>query len=171
MLRNLTYAGIFLTLVLLQVFLFDNIALSVYFHPLIYIAFVIILPLDMRPVWVLLLSALLGLAMDLATGQAGLNVIATTAVGFMRTAIVGLICGRSMGFDDTIPSLNRFTTKNLVGYVVAMVVVHSAIYFFMESLSVMHILHTLLRLVVSDVVSILVVWYIVRLIIERILKS
>lgn len=169
--RNLTYAGIFLTLVLLQVFLFDNISLSVYFHPLIYIAFVIILPLDMRPVWVLLLSALLGLTMDMATGQAGLNVIATTAVGFMRTAIVGLICGRSMGFDDTIPSLHRFTTKNLVGYVVAMVVVHSAIYFGMESLSMMHILHTLLRIVVSDVVAIFVVWYIVRLIIERILKS
>ncbi|MBP3289454.1 MAG: rod shape-determining protein MreD [Alistipes sp.] len=169
--RNLTYVGIFLTLVLLQVFLFDNIALSVYFHPLIYIAFIIILPLDMRPVWVLLLSALLGLTVDMATGQAGLNVMSTTAVGFMRTAIVGLICGRSMGFDDTIPSLHRFTTKNLVGYVVAMVVVHSAIYFFMESLSMMHILHTLLRLVISDIVAVFVVWYIVRLIIERVLKN
>ena len=169
--RNLTYVGIFLTLVLLQVFLFDNIALSVYFHPLIYIAFIIILPLDMPPVWVLLLSALLGLTVDMATGQAGLNVMSTTAVGFMRTAIVGLICGRSMGFDDTIPSLHRFTTKNLVGYVVAMVVVHSAIYFFMESLSMMHILHTLLRLVISDIVAVFVVWYIVRLIIERVLKN
>lgn len=169
--RNLTYVGIFLTLVLLQVFLFDNIALSVYFHPLIYIAFIIILPLDMRPVWVLLLSALLGLTVDMATGQAGLNVMSTTAVGFMRTAIVGLICGRSMGFDDTIPSLHRFTTKNLVGYVVAMVVVHSAIYFFMESLSMMHILHTLLRLLISDIVAVFVVWYIVRLIIERVLKN
>lgn len=169
--RNLTYVGIFLTLVLLQVFLFDNIALSVYFHPLIYIAFIIILPLDMRPVWVLLLSALLGFTVDMATGQAGLNVMSTTAVGFMRTAIVGLICGRSMGFDDTIPSLHRFTTKNLVGYVVAMVVVHSAIYFFMESLSMMHILHTLLRLVISDIVAVFVVWYIVRLIIERVLKN
>lgn len=169
--RNLTYVGIFITLVLLQVFLFDNIALSVYFHPLIYIAFIIILPLDMRPVWVLLLSALLGLTVDMATGQAGLNVMSTTAVGFMRTAIVGLICGRSMGFDDTIPSLHRFTTKNLVGYVVAMVVVHSAIYFFMESLSMMHILHTLLRLVISDIVAVFVVWYIVRLIIERVLKN
>lgn len=171
MIRNLIYAGIFLTLVLLQVFLFDNIALSVYFHPLIYIAFIIILPLDMRPVWVLLLSALMGLTIDVATGQAGLNVISTTALGFMRTAIVGLICGRSMGFDDTIPSLHRFTTKNLIGYIVAMVVVHSIIYFGMESLSVMHLLHTLLRIVVSDVVAIFVVWYIVRLIIERILKS
>ena len=169
--RNLTYVGIFLTLVLLQVFLFDNIALSVYFHPLIYIAFIIILPLDMRPVWVLLLSALLGLTVDMATGQAGLNVMSTPAVGFMRTAIVGLICGRSMGFDDTIPSLHRFTTKNLVGYVVAMVVVHSAIYFFMESLSMMHILHTLLRLVISDIVAVFVVWYIVRLIIERVFKN
>lgn len=169
--RNLTYAGIFLTLVLLQVFLFDNIALSVYFHPLIYIAFIIILPLDMRPVWVLLLSALLGLTLDIFTGQAGLNVIATTAVGFMRTAIVGLICGRSMGFDDTIPSLHRFTTKKLIGYIVAMVVVHSIIYFGMESLSVMHIMHTLLRIIISDVVAIFIVWYIVRLVIERIFNS
>ena len=125
----------------------------------------------MRPVWVLLLSALLGLTLDIFTGQAGLNVIATTAVGFMRTAIVGLICGRSMGFDDTIPSLHRFTTKNLIGYIVAMVVVHSIIYFGMESLSVMHIMHTLLRIIISDVVAIFIVWYIVRLVIERIFNS
>ena len=90
--RYFTYSGIFVVLVLLQVFLINNISLSAYCNPLIYIAFIIILPLDMRPVWVLLLSALLGLIIDLTTGMAGLNVVATTAVGFMRTAIVGLIC-------------------------------------------------------------------------------
>ena len=59
--RYLTYAGVFIGLVLVQIFLIDNISLGIYFHPLIYIAFLIILPLDTKPVWVLLLSALLGL--------------------------------------------------------------------------------------------------------------
>ena len=73
--RNLTYAGIFLVLVLLQVFLLNNIMLSVYCYPLVYIAFIIVLPLDMRPVWVVLLSALLGLVMDKITNISSIAMI------------------------------------------------------------------------------------------------
>ncbi len=169
--RNLTYAGIFLVLVLLQVFLLNNIMLSVYCYPLIYVAFVIVLPLDMRPVWVVLLSALMGLVIDMATGQAGLNVIATTAVGFFRPMIVSFICGRTLGIDDSLPTLRRFTTKNLVGYIVAMIMLHGVIYFMMESLSLMHMLHTLLRMLLSCSIAAVLVWYIVRLIIDRIFKN
>lgn len=169
--RYFIYSGVFVVLVLLQIFLINNISLSAYCNPLIYIAFIIVLPLDMRPVWVLLLSALLGLTIDLATGMAGLNVVATTAVGFMRMTIVSVACGRSLSFDDTLPSLRRFTAKNLIIYVSAMIVVHSLIYFFLESLSLMHIFHTLLRVVLSDVVAVVIVWYIVKLIIERIIKN
>lgn len=169
--RYFIYSGVFVVLVLLQIFLINNISLSAYCNPLIYIAFIIVLPLDMRPVWVLLLSALLGLTIDLATGMAGLNVVATTAVGFMRMTITSVACGRSLSFDDTLPSLRRFTAKNLIIYVSAMIVVHSLIYFFLESLSLMHIFHTLLRVVLSDVVAVVIVWYIVKLIIERIIKN
>ena len=169
--RNLTYAGIFLVLVLLQVFLLNNIMLSVYCYPLIYVAFVIVLPLDMRPVWVVLLSALMGLVIDMATGQAGLNVIATTAVSFFRPMIVSFICGRTLGIDDSLPTLRRFTTKNLVGYIVAMIMLHGVIYFMMESLSLMHMLHTLLRMLLSCSIAAVLVWYIVRLIIDRIFKN
>ena len=77
--KNLTYAGAFLALVLLQIFLVDNISISVYFHPLIYVAFIILLPLDTKPVWMVLNSALIGLMIDVMTGMGGLNVIATTA--------------------------------------------------------------------------------------------
>ena len=82
--KNLTYAGAFLALVLLQIFLVDNISLSVYFHPLIYVAFIIMLPLDTPPVWMVVWSALLGLMVDVMTGMGGLNVFASTATGFLR---------------------------------------------------------------------------------------
>jgi hypothetical protein len=157
--------------VLLQIFLIDNISLGIYFHPLIYVAFIILLPLDMLPVWVVLLSATLGLTMDMMTGMCGLNVIAATATGFARMAIIGFTSGLNTGVDDTIPALYRLPQKNLLTYIILMVLMHSIIYFVMESLSMAHMFHTLLRIVVSDVVAVVIVWYIVKLFVEKILNK
>lgn len=167
--KNFIYAGAFIVLVLLQIFLVDNISLSVYFHPLIYIAFVIMLPFETKPVWMVLLSALLGLTIDLMTGMGGLNVIATTATGFLRSAVVKATTGHN-AIDDSVPSLNRLPEKNFRLYVAAMVVLHSMIYFVMESLSWLHIFHTLLRVVVSDIVAILFIYYFVKLFTEKVIS-
>ncbi|MBR4995619.1 MAG: rod shape-determining protein MreD [Alistipes sp.] len=169
--RYLSYVGMFIGVVLLQIFLFDNISLGIYFHPLIYIAFIIMLPLDMRPIWVMLLAALMGLVMDMATGLCGLNVIATTAVGFARVFVISLTTGLNTGADDTIPALYRLPQKNLMTYMAVMILLHSVIYFVAESLSMSHLLHTLLRIVVSDIVAVVVIWYIVKLFIEKILNK
>ena len=169
--RYLSYIGMFIGVVLLQIFLIDNISLGIYFHPLIYVAFIILLPLDMLPVWVVLLSATLGLTMDMMTGMCGLNVIAATATGFARMAIIGFTSGLNTGVDDTIPALYRLPQKNLLTYIILMVLMHSIIYFVMESLSMAHLFHTLLRMIVSDVVCVVIVWYIVKLFVEKILNK
>ena len=169
--RYLSYVGMFIGVVLLQIFLIDNISLGIYFHPLIYVAFVILLPLGMQPVWVVLLSAMLGLTMDVMTGMCGLNVIATTATGFARIAIIGFTSGLNTGVDDTIPALYRLPQKNLLTYIIMMILLHSTIYFVVESLSVLHLFHTLLRVIVSDMVSVAIVWYIVKLFVEKILNK
>ncbi len=169
--RYLSYIGMFIGVVLLQIFLIDNISLGIYFHPLIYVAFIILLPLDMLPVWVVLLSATLGLTLDMMTGMCGLNVIAATATGFARMAIIGFTSGLNTGVDDTIPALYRLPQKNLLTYIILMVLMHSIIYFVMESLSMAHMFHTLLRVIVSDVVCVVIVWYIVKLFVEKILNK
>ena len=167
--KNLTYAGAFLALVLLQIFLVDNISLSVYFHPLIYVAFIIMLPLDTPPVWMVVWSAALGLMVDVMTGMGGLNVFASTATGFLRPYLVNLVTGHA-GVDDSSMALYRLPDKNFKWYIIAVVVMHNAIYFFMEALSLHHFFHTLLRLVVSDVVAVVFIYYFVKLFIEKILK-
>ena len=168
--KKLTYAGAFLTLVLLQIFLIDNISLSVYFHPLIYVAFIILLPLDTKQVWMVLLSALLGFTIDVMTGMGGLNVIATTATGFLRPYIVKMATGHAFVTDASETSLHRIPEKNFRWYIIAMVGLHSLLYFFLESLSMLHILHTLLRLVVSDIAAVLFIYYFVKLFIDKILN-
>ena len=49
--RTLPYISLFVVTVLLQVFLFDNLSISIYLNPLVYVAFVALLPLDTPP-WV-----------------------------------------------------------------------------------------------------------------------
>lgn len=168
--KNILYAGAFLTLVLLQIFLIDNISLSVYFHPLMYVAFIILLPLDTKPIWMVLLSALLGLTIDVMTGMGGINIIASTATGFLRPFVLKMVTGHAMGTDASDTSLHRLPEKNFQWYIIAMVVLHSGIYFMMESLSLMHILHTLLRLIVSDIATVMFIYYFVKLFIEKILN-
>ena len=169
--KYLSYAGVFATLVLLQIFLIDNITLSVYFHPLIYAAFIILLPLDTKPVWVLLLSAAMGLTIDVLTGMGGLNVIAAAAAGFLRRLVVNLTCGRASGPDEAVPALYRLTQKNLAWYMTGMILLHSSVYFLLESLSLHHLPHAMLRLVLSDIAAAVFIWYFIKLFIEKILNK
>ena len=50
MYRTLPYLGLFAAAALLQVFLFDNLTISIYLNPLVYIVFIALLPLDTPPV-------------------------------------------------------------------------------------------------------------------------
>ena len=58
--RIFPYLGLFVSAVLLQIFLFDNLSISVYLNPLVYIVFIAMIPLDARPVTLLGAGLLLG---------------------------------------------------------------------------------------------------------------
>ena len=168
--KNILYAVAFVVLVLLLIFLIDNISLGIYFHPIIYITFIIIMPLDSKPLWVLLLSTLMGLIIDMLTGMGGLNVIASTATGFLRPFMLSLAMGHNASTDGATPSLHRLSPKVLLWYIIWMVVLHSTIFFLLESLSIAYLPYTLLRLVVSDTISVIMIWYLVKLFTQKILN-
>ena len=71
--RTLPYISLFVVTVLLQVFLFDNLSISIYLNPLVYVAFVALLPLDTPPVVLLASGLAMGVTMDFAMGAAGVN--------------------------------------------------------------------------------------------------
>ena len=167
--RNILYAVAFVVLVLLQIFLIDNIYLGIYFHPFIYTAFIIILPLDMKHIWVMLLATLMGLVIDLLTGAAGLNVIAATAVGFLRPALFSAAIGHKTTADDTTLALHRLQAKNMRWYILLVTLLHGVIFFMLETISLSNLHHTLLRLVLSCAVSAVLIWYIVKLFTEKII--
>ncbi len=94
MYRIYPFVILFLTTALLQVFLFDNLSVSIYLDPLVYVAFVLLLPLDIRPVTLLGAGLAMGLAMDFAMGTAGLNTVPTLLIAFVRPYLVAGLYSR-----------------------------------------------------------------------------
>ena len=163
MYRTLEYTILFVVMALLQVFLFSRIGVSVYIHPLAYVAFIILLPMEIAPLLLLTLGLLMGVTMDVFMGTAGINTIATLLIAFLRPTLAGMICGRDNVREGGIPSSARLGERKLITYLVALTLVHHAVFFSLEALSWTHALHTLLRIVVSTAVSAGFIWIIARI--------
>ena len=145
MYRTLEYTILFVVMALLQVFLFSRIGVSVYIHPLAYVAFIILLPMEIAPLLLLTLGLLMGVTMDVFMGTAGINTIATLFVAFCRPTLLNLLAGKDEVKDGGIPNVNRLGIKKFIKYASFMVLLHSTVFFIFETLSLHFFYLTLLR--------------------------
>lgn len=163
MYRTVPYIVLFLIVALLQIFLFDNLSISIYLCPLVYIGFIVLLPIDTPPITVLLSALLMSVAMDWAMGAAGVNTIATLPVAMLRHPLLQSICGKEGIREGGIPSPIRLGRGAFLRYLVTMVLVHHLLFFVLEALSWTQLFHILIRLVVSGAVSVGFIWLLARL--------
>lgn len=163
MFRIVTYTLLFLVTVLLQVFLFDNLSVSIYLNPLIYVAFIILLPVDTTPVAILFAGLAMGVTMDFLMGTAGINTMATLLMAFLRPYVLVAFYSRDDLRDGGVPSPERLGHHVFLNYLVVLVAVHHAVFFSLEALSWSHLLRTLVRIVASGSVTVAVVWLLDRI--------
>ena len=161
--RTLQYAILFIVMVILQIFLFSRIGISVYVHPLVCIAFIVLLPMEIAPLLLLTLGLLMGVTMDVFMGTAGINTIATLFVAFCRPTLLNLLAGKDEVKDGGIPNVNRLGIKKFIKYASFMVLLHSTVFFIFETLSLHFFYLTLLRILLSSAVTLLLVYFCQRL--------
>lgn len=156
------YIALFVGVLAVQVLLLEHLNLGVYAHPLIYVAFVVLLPMEMRGVWVLLLGLATGLAVDALSAGMGLNTIAMMAAAFSRRGVLILMLGRETVGDGGTPCVARIGTAKYMRYSTAMVLIHTTVYFLFEafSLGALHI--TVAKIVATTIVTAFLI-YIVQL--------
>ena len=150
--RTLPYISLFVVTVLLQVFLFDNLSISIYLNPLVYVAFVALLPLDTPPVALLASGLAMGVTMDFAMGAAG-----------VRPALLRTLYTRDDAREGGVPCAGRLGRRVFLNYLIVLVLLHHAVFFSLEALSWMHLVRTLVRIVVSGAVSVAFIWIIARI--------
>lgn len=162
------YLFLFAITSLLQIFLFNNLAISGYFCPLIYVVFLIMLPLETPPIAMLGIGLVTGIVMDFTMGISGLNTATAMAVTFVRPYLMHLLSLREDVRDDGIPSRARFGKQLFWGYAIILVLFHHTLFFTLEALSWMHLPYTIFRIVLSSCGTLILVGICERLLASRI---
>ncbi len=147
------YEGLlFLLLVLLQVLLLSRIALFGIVTPVMYIYFLLKLPIGRNPFHVIISGFLLGLVIDIFLNTHGMNAAATTIVAAFRGTIMNLFYER-VEHDEFVPSMYN-EAGVFIRFTVFTVTLHLTLLFFIESFTLFNFLNTLLRVVTSTIVSV-----------------
>ncbi len=163
MFRILPYIALFLAAVLSQIFIFDGLSTSVLLAPLVYVVFILLLPIETPQILMLSLGVAMGLIMDATMGTAGLNSISTIFIAYFRAPILRSIIGGKRLSDRGVPSHILLGNSGYMRYLIIMILIHHTIFFLFEALTFAHILYMLIRLVFSSSVTLLFVWLIARL--------
>lgn len=154
--RTIEYILFFVAVVLLQAFLFDNLMLTRYVVPLYYVTFMLLLPVTTGRMALLLWGAVLGVVMDVSMGSAGLNTIATTAVGFVRPMVMNLSMGKDVQHEN-VPFGGAISLQSFLLYATILVGLHGILFFGFESLG-SHFFLTIAKIVCSTVVTVALAW-------------
>jgi hypothetical protein len=149
----LRFFGIFVLVITLQLFIFNNIQLSGYINPYIYIAFILFLPYS-TPRWLLLiLGFFIGLTLDSFMNTYGMHSTATTFMAFVRPFVLSILSDREDVDKKGIPTINSNSFTWFIKYVIVLVLAHHLVLFFTESFSFFNFFLTIWRVILSTIAT------------------
>ncbi|MCC8088342.1 MAG: rod shape-determining protein MreD [Rikenellaceae bacterium] len=160
MLRFIEYSILFIVVAFLQIFLFNNLHVGYFMNPFIYLAFIILLPVDLSDYKLLLLGLFTGVMMDVFMGTPGINVMATVFVAFLRPALIRLFLLKDEVDEGGVPNLHKLGIVKFLNYSFLMVFLHCTTFFMLESMSFAGFGYTLLKILVNTASTLIAVYFI-----------
>ena len=145
-------------LILIQVFVLNNINLFGYLNPYLYVLFLIIYHFKNNQLETIFLGFILGFSLDLISQSSGAHTIACLTIGFLRPyfAIFSFRLKLSELPENLISKEAR--TLNKIGFLFLMIFVHHFILFFIIFLDLKSIFLILKNTFFTTVFSIIVIW-------------
>lgn len=147
----------FVVLILLQVWVLNNIQLSGYINPYMYVLFILLLPFE-TPKWITLMSSFaLGLVVDMFSNTPGIHASASVFMAFFRPFVLQSISPRD-GFETgTFPRVYYYGIKWFFKYTLLLVFLHHLFLFTVEVFNFYNFHLIIWRTVLSTLFSTLLI--------------
>ena len=148
----------FVAFVLIQVLLLNNLQLSAFINPYLYILFIITLPFA-TPRWLLLvLGFITGMTIDIFMNTPGIHASATLFIAFLRPFILSSFSPRDGYETSTLPVPADYGFGWFFKYSVIMVITHHLFLFYVESFSREDFFFTLWKSILSTIASMIFIF-------------
>lgn len=144
----------FLSLVVLQVMLFNHLQLAYVINTFPYIFIVVAFPNSMSDIVKTIIGFVLGFVVDMMCGTWGIHTIATTLAAFIQPMLMKLIALPEQ-IDRKVPSF-RFMKWNFLEYTALIVFIHHLVLFSLETFDISLWYLVLVKTIVSSLVTIVI---------------
>ncbi|MBQ2541115.1 MAG: rod shape-determining protein MreD [Paludibacteraceae bacterium] len=122
----------FIVLLLLQVLLINNLRISGYCHPYLYVACLLVMPITL-PRWVdLIIGAFVGLILDAFCNSAGVHMAACTMVMLIRPYLIERMVVESERLTDEI-NISSIGPTSFSIYAAILIAAHHVVVFFLTN--------------------------------------
>lgn len=170
MFKNISYFWLVFALLVVEIFILDQLSIAMWLRPMIFPLIVILLPMEWRTIWVLMSSLVVGIVMDVSLGGTGLYTATLLPLAVVRRSVMYLTTRRSVEPGDQTPLLSRMALRQMMIYVGAMLLLHHALFFSLEAMSTALLWQLIATIAMSSLLSLVVAWPIVRLFISKIVR-
>ena len=155
--KNILLALQFVTLVFLQIFLFNQIHIYGFGCIFLYIFFIINYPFERKRIYLLFWGFLLGFMIDIFSQSYGIHAFAATLIAYLRPFIIKLYAGS----DNS-----EVLRKNYSGfgatfykYTFTMILLHHFTLFALEAFSFKFIIPIILKTLISTILTTIFVFF------------
>jgi len=147
----------FVLLVLFQVLILNNIQFAGYLNPFLYVLFILMFPFDIPKPFLLIVSFITGLSIDMFSNTMGMHASACVFLGFLRPYILRYIEPRGGYEHDATPSIKDMGLAWYFSYAGLLVFLHHLMLFYLEIFRLSEFFSTLNRVVLSSCFSMLLI--------------
>jgi cell shape-determining protein MreD len=116
--------------------------------------FILILPLEIPPWLLLIVSFIAGITMDFLSGSSGMHTSATVFAAFARPYVLRIISPRDGYETGPSPSVASYGFKWFLTYTLIIVLIHHLVLFYLEVFRLDDFFRTMLRVLLSTLFSV-----------------
>lgn len=153
----LSFLLLFVVLVLAQVTIFNHIWLFGMAMPLVFIYFIISLPVTTSANWMLTLGFITGLTVDVFSNTAGLNALSCAILAGLRHPILRLYLPREEDMTNPVPSIRSTGVATYAKYILTMTITYCIVYFVIDSAGFFNIGTMSLRILASSILTFMLI--------------
>lgn len=146
----------FISLLLIQILLVNNIQLFGYIQPIIYILFIISFPFTANKSLVILLGFSLGLCIDIFSNSGGIHAASTSLIAYLRPLFLKYSFGVSYEYNAI--NIIHSEIKQKLLYLTWMILTHHFCLFLLEHFSFNHFLFTLKTVLFTTIFSGIIIY-------------
>ena len=146
----------FFILASIQILVLNNVQISGYINPFVYILFIMLLPPKMPKAIVLILAFVMGFTIDVFSDSYGIHSSATVLLAFLRPKVLALVSVKG-GEDLEEIGIKQLKINRFFTYSGILCLIHHFTLFYIEAFRLNEFFDTFLRALYSSFISILMI--------------